>query len=158
MFQGFFLPSWSYNGQTYVNTNLTQQAPYTPTRTVVSPTLWVVNDPLVHNLSGDLTQPVSELNNVTNGVAKSDDPSVPPVTYPNLGSVAARYQPWGRNAEMNGITGVMHDNPDHASYNLAYHDPLVWGAGTTGSFPTNKYPSVGWLDPCTVGHRGRPSI
>jgi len=152
MFGGFFTLNWGYGTGTYQNTNLVQQAPYTPTRTIVSPTLWVVNDPLVHNLSSDLTEPVAELNNVTNGVAKSDDPSVSPVPYPSLNVVSDRYQPWGRNNLLNGVTGVLHDDPDNASYNLAYRDPLVWGSDNW-DFPTNKYPSVGWLGRV---HRGTP--
>jgi len=152
MFKGFFQNVWVYGSKVYQNTNLIQQAPYTPTRTVVSPTLWVANDPLVHVLSSDLTEPVSELNNVTNGVVRSDNPSSPPVPFPNLGAVAERYQPWGRNAVLNGQIGVLHDDPENASYNLAYRDPLVWGSDNW-DFPTNKYPSVGWLGRV---HRGTP--
>ncbi|MDR3457815.1 MAG: pilus assembly PilX N-terminal domain-containing protein [Verrucomicrobiae bacterium] len=155
MFKGFFLASWTYSGtptKTYYNTNLVQQAPYTPTRTVVSPTLWIVNDPLVHNLSSDLTQPVPESSAVTNGVAKSDDPSVPPVPIPNLSQPPDRYQPWGMNAQMNGVVGVLRDDYGNASYNLAYRDPLVWGSDNW-DFPTNRYPTVGWLGRV---HRGTP--
>ncbi len=155
MFGGFFTTTWFYTNsigvqKTYLNTNLQQQAPYTPTRIVVSPTLWVVNDPLVHYLSSDLNQPVSELNNVTNGVAKSDDLSQP-VPIPSLASVQSRYQPWGKNTEMEGLPGVLHD-AENASYNLAYRDPLVYGSDNW-DFSLNKYPSVGWLGRV---HRGTP--
>ncbi|MDR3456839.1 MAG: hypothetical protein P4N60_05295 [Verrucomicrobiae bacterium] len=155
MFQGFFMAFWTYSGtpsKVYVNTNLVQQAPYTPTRTVVSPTLWVVNDPLVHYLSSDLTQAVDEWDGVTNGVARSDDPNTPPIAYPNPGQPPDRYQPWGRNAQMNGVVGVLHDDYGNASYNLAYRDPLVWGSDDWDFPATNSLPLM------TLGrvHRGTP--
>jgi len=152
MFKGFFLNQWIYAGKTYQNTNLVQQAPFTPTRTVVSPTLWVANDPLVHYLISDLSQPVSELNNVTNGVARSDDPSLPPIPFPNLAVVADRYQSWGRNSYMESIANVLHNDPDNASYNLAYRDPLVWGSDDWNFPATNSLPLS------TLGrvHRGTP--
>ncbi|HSY19401.1 MAG TPA: hypothetical protein VK815_13750 [Candidatus Acidoferrales bacterium] len=152
MFQGFFLPFWSYGGKVYFNTNLAQQAPYIPIRTVVSPTLWVANDPLVHYLSSDLCQPVNELSNVTNGVARSDDPAFPPVAYPNLGIVPSRYQPWGRNGQMEGVVGVLHNSTGNASFNLAYRDPLVWGSDDWDFPTTNSLPLT------TLGriHRGTP--
>lgn len=151
MFKGFFLPSWTYGGQGYLNTNLVQQAPFTPTRTVVSPVLWVANDPLVHYLSSDVSQTVNQLAGVTNGVAHSDNPASPPVAYPNLGNVPPRYQPWGRNGEMDGIVGVLH-NLDNASYNLAYRDPLVWGSDNW------NFPATNSLTLTTLGrvHRGTP--
>ena len=156
MFSGFFKPTWAYTNagvaKVYINTNLSQQAPYTPTRTVVSPTLWVANDPLVHSLSSDLTQTLSQLNHVTNGVAKSDDPTTPPIPAPVLNSIQDYYQPWGRNAAMNEIVGVMHDDTENASYNLSYRDPLVYSSDNW-DFPVNKYPSVGWLGRV---HRGTP--
>jgi hypothetical protein len=152
MFKGFITPFWTYGGKSYANTNLHQQAPYTPTRTVIAPTLWVVNDPMVHYLTADLMQTLAEVNHVTNGVAKSDDFSMPPITFPNLTQIQSRYQPWGRNSQMNEISGVLHDDPENASYNLSYRDPLVYGSDNW-DFPYNKYPSVGWLGRV---HRGTP--
>jgi len=54
--------------------------------------------------------------------------------------------------QMNGVVGVLHDNPDNASYNLALKDPLMWGSDNW-DFPVSKYPSVGWLGRV---HRGTP--
>ena len=53
---------------------------------------------------------------------------------------------------MNAETGVLHDDPENASYNLAYRDPLVYGSDNW-DFSLNKYPSVGWLGRV---HRGTP--
>ncbi len=152
MFGGFFTPIWAYAGKSYTNTNLVMQAPFTPTRTVVSPTLWVVNDPLVHYLSSDLLQPLTAAYAVTNGVARSDDSSVLPIAFPNLASLPDRFQSWGRNAMMNNLVGVLHDDTDNASYNLSYRDPLVWTPDDWNFPATNTLPLI------TLGriHRGTP--
>ncbi len=152
MFGGFFNSVWFFGGRTYTNTNLVQQAPFTPTRTVVSPTLWVVNDPLVHYLTSDLLQPMAETYGVINGVARSDDFSIPPIVTPNLASLPDRFQPWGRNAFMENLAGVLHDSPDNASYNLAYRDPLMWTPDDWNFPATNALPLT------TLGrvHRGTP--
>jgi len=143
-FQAFFTGGY-VNGQQ--NTNLVQQAPFTPTRTVISPTEMVVNDPLVHYLVSDLNGTIKGLNANNNIVY--DDPSAPPNTAqpPSLNSVASRYQPWGRKTQLAGVNGA-----DTNAYNLTYKDPLVYGSDNW-DFPGNKYPTAGWLGRV---HRGTP--
>jgi len=53
-FNGFFAPSFQFQGQTYLNRELIMQAPYTPTRTVYVSYLLQANDPLVHYVASDL--------------------------------------------------------------------------------------------------------
>jgi hypothetical protein len=146
-FAGFFTPTFAYNGQVYVNTNLVILAPYTPTRTVVSPTIWVANDPLVHYVSSDLNETVNGLN--VNGVVVYDDPLIAPFSAltPTLNVVADRYQPWGRNQQLASLNNV-----DQNAYNLAYKDPLVYGSDDW------NFPSGNGLPLTTLGqiHRGTP--
>jgi hypothetical protein len=146
MFRGFFTPTWIYANKVYINTNLVQLAPYIPTRTVVSPVLWVANDPLVHYLTSDLLQPLDST------IYRSDNFSIPPIAIPNLSALALRFQPWGRNAVMETFVNVLHDDPNNASYNLAYRDPLVWTPDDWNFPATNSLPLT------TLGqiHRGTP--
>jgi len=148
-FKAFFTGQ-SVNG--FPNTNLVQQAPYTPVRTVTTPVVWLANDPLVHYLSSDLNEPIPELNN---GVWKYDGSGSAnaPLQYPALTTVSQklplseRYQPWSQNSQLAGTTNV-----DKNAFNLAYKDPLVYGSDNW-DFPANKYPTVGWLGRV---HRGTP--
>jgi hypothetical protein len=55
-----------------------------------------------------------------------------------------RYQPWGRI--------YLTTNADANPYNPWYKDPLVWQSDNW-DFPTNKFPTVGWLGRV---HRGTP--
>jgi len=148
-FSGFFTITWIYNGKVYQNTNLVIQAPYTPTRTAYAYTIWQANDPLVHSLSSDLTQVTSDT-----GLHHSDDLVNQPLpsVVNDLAKVSDRYQPWGRNFQMEGVVGVLHDAPENASYNLAYRDPLVWGSDAWNFPATNSLPLT------TLGqiHRGTP--
>jgi hypothetical protein len=143
-FNGFFIPSWQYNDRTYANTAYSVQAPYTPTRTMYSYTLWEANDPLVHYLASDLnyTDPG------TTGIQKSD--TIPPVLNVkdlNLNQLGNRFQPWGMSVQM-----AQQKLVDTNGFNLAFKDPLIWGSDWW-EFPTNKFPSVGWLG---AVHRGTP--
>ena len=82
------------------------------------------------------------------GIQRSD--TMPPVyNIPslNMSQVGLRYQPWGLNGQMAGVTNV-----DISSTNYAYKDPLVWGSDYW-QFPTNLFPTVGWLGRV---HRGTP--
>ncbi len=142
-FGGFFTLNWTYDSVTYHNTNLIQQAPFTPSRTVYQYTLWEANDPLVHYLASDLNDYVPG----KTGLRHSDDPASQPLPSSQVNIVGDRYQPWGRNDQLNGLNNV-----DKNAYNLAYRDPLIWGSDNWG-FPTNKYPTVGWLGRV---HRGTP--
>ena len=138
------------SGKSFQNTNLVMQAPFTPARTVISPTYLAVNDPLVHYLVSDMNAPITGL---ANGASHYDDPSHPSLNSPSLSSLAQetpipkRYQPWGSSGQLAGIPGA-----DNNPYNMAYKDPLVWGSDNW-NFPNNFYPSVGWLGRV---HRGTP--
>jgi hypothetical protein len=69
---------------------------------------------------------------------------------PDLGIQNAHYQPWGKiNLAQTGTAQATFDqNP----FNLAFKDPLVTQSDNW-DFPTNKYPTVGWLGRV---HRGTP--
>lgn len=145
-FSGFFYGNYIVNGKVYQNTNLVVQAPYTPTRTAWDLTLWEANDPLVHYLASDLGTVTPET-----GLQRSDDLLHQPMQPISLNSENTRYQPWGKNAQMSQLNGLV-GNVDTSAYNLRYRDPLVWGSDNW-DFPTNKYPTVGWLGRV---HRGTP--
>jgi hypothetical protein len=109
------------------------QAPYTPTATVVQDITWQANDPLVHYLASDLNNP-----SAGNGLGIN-------VLWPaNLGKLNQRYMPWGGNPLLPA--------EDTDAYNLALKDPLV-ALSDNWDFPTNKFPTVGWLGRV---HRGTP--
>ena len=125
-------------------------APFAPTRFAVSYTVLQANDPLVHYLTSDLTpsplvlsvlapnMPTSCNNYVTN---------IAPLTSLNLGSLNANYQPWGGNPAWQSVLAT-----DPNANNLAERDPLV-RQSDNWNFPTNKFPTVGWLGRV---HRGTP--
>jgi hypothetical protein len=120
----------------YGSTNLEIQAPYTPTATPVQITTWQANDPLVHYLASDLYDSAQG-----NGLHSQ---RVNPVITPTPNE---RYQPWGRSVQMAART-----SPDISPWNLALKDPLMWNSDQW-DFPTNKFPTVGWLGRV---HRGTP--
>ena len=157
-----------YNNVQYNNNALTNQAPYTAVRTVFVPYLYQVNDPLVHYTVNDLNAGEGAIwannNPLPNGTWLQDNGAVSetlPVIpnsvnqgivaggiYPNL-SANSRYQPWGQPASPKvQTTAYDFSNP----YNLTYKDPGVWGPDLW-DFPTNKFPTVGWLGRV---HRGTP--
>ena len=154
LFDGFFTPTFFYNGQVYVNSYLAMQAPYTPTRTVVSSYLLQANDPLVHYLASDLNSRNGALaiwanmglwqNGTWN---KIDDLSIQPLPISPATPIGGRYQPWGQIKQMAAITFV-----DTNAYNLADKDPLIWGPDNW-NFPTNLLAS---LDGLGQVHRGSP--
>jgi hypothetical protein len=153
-FSAFFSPSDTAvdgpDGNIEVsNYETTIQAPYTPSRHVVQKFIYNANDPLVHYLASDLYDPVSS----TNGQRTLDNPPLS-----KLGVLSDRYMPWGNSQNVmpttytfpGSSTAVTTDHGNH--YNLAYKDPLVW-ASDNWDFPTNRYPTVGWLGRI---HRGTP--
>jgi hypothetical protein len=142
-FYGFFVPNFYFNGKRYINTELSIQAPYTPTRSAYDYVLWQANDPLVHYVGSDLTY-------VDPGIVgwhQADDFKNSPLPTMDATSPGKRYQPWGLNKQMAGLANV-----DTNAYNLAFKDPVVW-CPDNWDFPTNKYPSVGWIGRV---HRGTP--
>jgi hypothetical protein len=154
-FNGFFAPRFQYNGVNYTNSELVQQAPYTPTRTIYTSYLMQANDPLVHSLASDLNGQNGALAvwagkavQIFNGFwYQSDDAQNQPLPTPPADPIGGRYQPWGQNKQM-----AMLSNVDTNAYNLGYRDPMAWGSDNW-DFPTNLYPTVGWIGRV---HRGTP--
>jgi hypothetical protein len=144
------------NSYTYTNTELVVQAGYTATRTIFGSYLYQVNDPLVHYLASDLNAGAGAVwaggHAQANGVwSQSDNANTPFPVPPTAGDIIlGRYQPWGK------VAPTALQSPDTYNfgnpYNLIYKDPLVWSADYW-DFPTNKYPTVGWLGRV---HRGTP--
>jgi hypothetical protein len=131
------------NGQsTVVNTNLFQQAPFSPVRIIYEFISWQANDPLVHYLASDLyyfgqdTQPPTGTNQWNSTTS--------PLPRPTYGILNNRYQPWGRTH--------MSTNSDPNPCNFAFKDPLIWQSDNW-DFPASKFPTVGWLGRV---HRGTP--
>jgi hypothetical protein len=102
-------------GNIVVNTNLTQQVPFTPARRVMVYQTWQANDPLVHYMAADLAD-LTESNSVTYPSLTS---SIPPLR--NIGWMNTRYQPWGGYPYYYWLTIFAATN----AYNLAIKDPLV---------------------------------
>lgn len=150
-FEAFFTPgnavSDSADGGIPVsNIALSVQAPFTPMRQIVQRYVYQANDPLIHYLTQDLY----DFQDSTNGRYNLSLPPPAP-KYVGYGIVSDRYMPWGAAGNLAGgtINNVPADNnPD----NLSYKDPLVT-ASDYWDFPTNKYPTVGWLGRV---HRGTP--
>jgi hypothetical protein len=150
--------NYTVNGQTltYTNTEPIVQAGYSGVRTVFVPYLYQVNDPLVHYLASDLNagagatwsgnKPMT--NGIwvqNNGVVSYAFPAAPVATD----IIHSRYQPWGKIAPTTVQSASYNfGNP----YNMSYKDPLVWGPDGW-EFPTNAYPTVGWMGRV---HRGSP--
>ena len=111
---------------------------YTATATTYEHVTWQANDPLIHYLASDLNTPTD------NGADAN-------YNWPgNLGVLNARYFPWGGNPLLKGA--------DKNPYSLAIKDPQAVAVGASATsddwnFPTNKFPTVGWLGRV---HRGTP--
>lgn len=116
---------------------LTMQTPLTPSRRVAYTVSLQANDPLVHYTLGDLYDPM-----ITNqiDVIKPTGGALP---ANNIGMLNRRFQPWGGNPKVSGDTN---------KFNLAMKDPMVTSSDDW-DFPTNKFPSIGWLGRV---HRGTP--
>jgi hypothetical protein len=161
-FSAFFKPSPHQftipNDATFFYaTDLVVQAGYTATRTIFVPYLYQVNDPLVHYLADDLDAgkgAVWDNGAVTNGLWEQNDgvlQSFPiPVTPNGPDITRGRYQPWGTAAPTSLQSPIFYNfsNP----YNAAYKDPGAWDPDYW-IFPTNRYPTVGWIGRV---HRGSP--
>jgi hypothetical protein len=120
--------------------DLTLQAPYTPTATVACLTQWEVNDPLVHYLASDLSDSATNAQPVSQAM---------PLT---LGGLNDRYRPWGGTPQLNPLV-VNATSFDYLTlYDRTIKDPLVWSSDYW-NFPTNKYPTTGWMGRV---HRGTP--
>jgi hypothetical protein len=111
-------------------TTNTMDAAYTPSALVVQDIVWQVNDPLVHYMASDLINPTAGNRSQVN------------LKWPgNLGKLnLQRFEPWVGNPSTVGTNM------------LAIKDPLVT-CSDDWSFPTNKFPTIGWLGRV---HRGTP--
>ncbi len=110
---------------------------YNPSNVLVQTESWVANDPLVHYTVGDLKWPPGPdtVQNVSGtGVGLI---LLSPVTN-SVGGISKRYDPWLRT----GTTDT----------DMLLKDPGITSADTW-QFPTNKFPSTGWLGRV---HRGTP--
>jgi hypothetical protein len=153
-FTAFMTPNGqtSFPGNSTANsyaTNYIVQVPYTPTVIAYEYTSWQANDPLVHYLSSDLNfygteaggdGPTTGANVLTN--VKT------PIPRPSFNTLNERYQPWGRIKQLADYQAIVDQNPSC----LAFKDPLV-RYSDNWDFPTNKFPTVGWLGRV---HRGTP--
>jgi hypothetical protein len=157
-FQAAFMPygstasvtAWGGYSQGGPASNLlaSAQAPYAPTRYAVGYTILQANDPLVHYLASDLTPsfPAGLLD--PRPYYNNDITNVPTPAYFNLGALNYNYQPWKGNPSWPSNFF----NLDPNAYNMAERDPLV-SQPDNWIFPTNKFPTVGWLGRV---HRGTP--
>jgi len=102
---------------------------------------WQANDPLVHYLASDLNYSGQDTKPPTGTSQWNKSANLP---RPTFGILNNRYQPWGRT--------LMSTNFDPNPYNFAFKDPLMWQSDNW-DFPTNKFPTVGWLGRV---HRGTP--
>ncbi len=125
-----------FNKNTTVNSNLSMQVPFTPTRTVCVYYTWQANDPLVHYTLSDLIDLTGIIGapwtnwvntNLINGF---------------LGQINQRYMPWG--GSLNG--GIADYN-----MNLSLKDPMVTRSDDW-NFPAGSlnFGSIGSV------HRGTP--
>ncbi len=120
------------------NSNIIQQAPFTPSRKLYQRMSWQANDPLVHYTLNDLADLIR-----TNDINFITPPNQPVPAMTNVAIINDRYQPWGGNPRK---------STDPNAYNLALKDPLV-RQSSDWDFPTNKFPNLGWLGRV---HRGTP--
>lgn len=146
MFLGLSPRSTTSNSVPY--TNLTMQAPFTPTRPVMNTCDWEVNDPLVHYISDDLRVRALTRNGaiILTNFNKPEPVFVttrPTISTRNttIGRVNERYNPWGQ------VPGKQRSN-----FDFHLNDPGV-AQSDDWDFPTNKFPTIGWLGRV---HRGTP--
>ncbi len=144
-FLGLALGSMNPN---YYTTNSVVQLPYTPTAMIYDYTGWQANDPLVHYLASDLNYTGSENKGaLLSGLNKIQDNSAVPM--PRYTVLNERYQPWGKAAPI-GFDSLDYNFTN--AWNAIYKDPLVTSSDGW-NFPTNKYPTEGWIGRV---HRGTP--
>ena len=125
-----------YNKNTNLNSVLTMQVPFTPTRNVCVYNTWQANDPLVHYTLSDLADLVNPMNGgLTNWVVTN-------LILGNIGQPNHRYMPWGGS--------IFGSPPDYVT-NLTLMDPLVTGSDQW-NFPAGSlnFSSIGSV------HRGTP--
>ena len=148
--QGFFdvnprhYNAYVYNGIIYTNSSLTLQAVCVPTRLITNAVNWQANDPLVHYLASDLGYATGT------GIGRLSSADLasytPTLNFTNL----VAYSPWGVNYYL--FSGKNENKYVNAAWLMPIKDPLVWRSDDW-DFPTNKFPTPGWLGRI---HRGTP--
>jgi hypothetical protein len=120
------------------------QTPFNPALKFDNTVVWAINDPLVHYMSADLK-------NTTNLIQPRFHPTDPaPTMY--LRQLSERYRPWGGNRPPFSSGQKAGEITDESAYDFTIKDPRVrWS--DDWDFPTNKFPSIGWLGRV---HRGTP--
>lgn len=120
------------------------QAPFSPTRKILQQVYWQANDPLVHYTVQDLLDPFTRPDDPyrSNAVQFVQDPNRVLVNQ-SLGRLNARYRPWGGNP---------YQSTDILAQDARVKDPMV-ERSDDWQFPTNKFPTLGWLGRV---HRGSP--
>ncbi len=144
-------------GQTEVGASnivsLEKQAPYSPSAKFLHDVSWQVNDPLVHHIIDHFlhVEPVGNTVIFTNYSAAP----IPilmgwPATNRNFGVINAPYTPWGGSPlrQSSGADEALAGN----TMRVEVMDPLIRSVNDW-QFPTNAYPSVGWIGRV---HRGTP--
>jgi hypothetical protein len=131
------------NSYSTSNLNLSVQVGFAPARIAYQYTSWQANDPLVHYVASDLNYTGAESSGLQTGTHQWNN-STTNLPANNLGQLNDRYQPWGKNLSV--------ANVDANACNPTYKDPLV-RMSDNWDFPTNKFPTVGWLGRV---HRGTP--
>ena len=146
-FNKFKYGQFVLNGKIYTNTQLTVQAPYTPTRLIYTNISWQANDPLVHYLASDLNYN----NALYDNFYPSDDPAgtlsiLLGANGPdNLNNVTKRFAPWGVAYSLGSY------RTDGATL-TQIKDSLIWRPDDW-NFPTGQDWSLAALGRI---HRGTP--
>jgi hypothetical protein len=117
----------------YPSDTIRKQAPFTPVRKIYKRASWQANDPLVHYTVNDLTDPIITDRFSTNNVVYLRPPNSP-LPGNNLGLINERYRPWGGGGLLADVN----------AFNFYAKDPLITDSDAW-QFPTNKFPSIGWL-------------
>lgn len=124
------------------------ETPFNPTRKFYNRMTWQVNDPLVHYTFQDLKMWPTVM---VHQVLSPPNTPLPPNTFGDLNDV---YNPWGGRSYPSG-SGLR--DPSVGGLNIFVYDYRVKDPGVDQSddwnFPTNKFPSIGWLGRI---HRGTP--
>jgi hypothetical protein len=128
------------NSQT--DPNLSRQVPLVAFGKYQSTYVWSANDPMVHYMTGDLTDLTT-----TNGRLQTFPLFITNALEGVLGTFTGtnKYQPWN-------IFGGGASLRDVQNNQLAYKDPIIT-CSDAWQFPTNKFPNIGWLG---MVHRGTP--
>ncbi|HMJ90977.1 MAG TPA: hypothetical protein VK530_14235, partial [Candidatus Acidoferrum sp.] len=122
------------------NTNNVVQAPFNPIARFIRTATWQANDPLVHYHVDDL----SVFTPIVTEPVKWNEPNITTIGSSSISNINKPYAPWGNEGGKN--------SSDPNSLNFRLRDSGV-SSSDAWNFPTNKFPSVGWLGRV---HRGTP--